>query len=195
MKQPPKPSKQHQQIDTAAIAVAILCAARKSVYHAMQGIEVYDVIRDARTFTGGMPVVAHPPCRGWSAKCRHQAKPEPGEMELGIWCCNQVKQWGGVLEQPAWSHLFVAAGLPTPMHRIDDLWTIQVEQYWWGFPTPKPTWLCFSHIDPVDIQLPFRLRVSGSLQVKFKQLSSRKRSMTTPKFAEWLVDVARKART
>ena len=39
------------------ITVAVLCAARNSVYHGMAGVEVYDSDRDAKTFLGGMPVM------------------------------------------------------------------------------------------------------------------------------------------
>jgi hypothetical protein len=73
--------------------IAVLCAQRRSVYHRMLGVDVYDIDRDARTFPG---VIAHPPCRAWSKHCAHQAKPDPGEKELGIWCAQQVKKWGGI---------------------------------------------------------------------------------------------------
>lgn len=96
--------------------VAVLCAARNSVYHEMEGVDVFDALRGARSFAGGMPVIAHPPCRAWSAYCAHQAKPAPGEKELGIWCAEQVRENGGVLEQPAHSRLFDAAKLPKPVH-------------------------------------------------------------------------------
>ena len=46
--------------------VAILCASRKTAYRDIPGVEIYDEDRDARTFPGGMPVIAHPPCRRWT---------------------------------------------------------------------------------------------------------------------------------
>jgi hypothetical protein len=46
--------------------VAILYAARKTAYRDIAGVEIYDEDRDARTFPGGMPVIAHPPCRRWT---------------------------------------------------------------------------------------------------------------------------------
>lgn len=45
--------------------VAVLFARQDSTYKALSGVDVYDIDRDARTFQGGMPVVAHPPCRAW----------------------------------------------------------------------------------------------------------------------------------
>ena len=119
-------------------------------------------------------------------------------MDLGLWCADQLRICGGVLEQPAWSHLFAAAGLPIPPHRDGDLWSLQVEQYWWGFPTPKPTWLCFSRVDPGCVELPFRLRARGSRKKNrydaWSKLTSRKRSATPLAFAAWLVELARLAR-
>ena len=51
--------------------VAALCVAPNSLYKTMPGVECYDQARDVRSFTGGMPVVAHPPCRAWSAYTAH----------------------------------------------------------------------------------------------------------------------------
>jgi len=54
--------------------VAVLCVSALSIYKGLPGVECYDPKRDVRTFAGGMPVVAHPPCRSWSALLR-----APGE--------------------------------------------------------------------------------------------------------------------
>jgi len=181
--------------------VSVLCAAPRTIYRSLECVEVYDRKRDVRAFVGGTPIIAHPPCRGWSAKTRHQAKPEPGEMDLGLLCADWLRTCGGVLEQPAWSHLFAAAGLPIPPHRSADggLWSLQVEQFWWGFPTPKPTWLCFSLIDPSDVDLPFRLRNRGSRKANrydtWSRLSAANRSRTIEPFARWLVAITRTAKT
>lgn len=70
--------------------VSVLCAARNSIYYDMEGVEVFDVDRDARTFRGDTPIIGHPPCRGWSAFLAHQAKPAAGEKELGLWVCDQL---------------------------------------------------------------------------------------------------------
>ena len=83
--------------------VAVLCVAANSIYRDLPGVEVFHKRRDARTFAGGMPVVAHPPCRAWSAHTRHQAKPEPGDAELGPMCVDVLRREGGVLEHPAHS--------------------------------------------------------------------------------------------
>lgn len=172
--------------------VAVLCAARNSVYHKLDGVDVYDSRRDARTFAGGVPVVAHPPCRSWSAYCAHQAKPVEGERELGIWCCEMLRQCGGVLEQPAHSRLFDAVGLPKPGSIGGELWTLQVWQVWWGYNQRKATWLCFAGIEPEQIDLPFVLHRRGDRR-RQQLMSKNQRSATCASLARWLVDVARMA--
>ena len=171
--------------------VAILCASTKSAYHRMTGVEVYDLNRDALTFPGGMPVVAHPPCRAWSKYCDHQAKPAPGEKELGLWCCEQLRRWGGVLEQPSGSKLFKAACFPGPQEMKGDLWTIEVWQAWWGYPMMKKTWLCFCRVRRAECVVPFRLHHSGGDHRREQLMSHKQRSETVPAFAEWLVNLAR----
>lgn len=177
--------------------VAILCAARNSVYHDIDGVDVYDAARDCRTFAGGMPVVAHPPCRSWSAFLRHQAKPSPGEKDLGPWCVEQVRRWGGVLEHPAHSRLWDACGLPKPGETArDGSWSMCVDQYWWGYAMRKRTWLLVSGVGPLDIPaVPFHLRAStkGDRQA-FKHMSHRQRSASPRAFADWLVELARRAK-
>ena len=93
--------------------VAVLFAREDSVYKTLAGCDVYDIERDALTWPGGCPVVAHPPCRAWG-QLRYWAKPRPGEKELALWAVEQVQRWGGVLEHPARSTLWPVAGLPEP---------------------------------------------------------------------------------
>jgi len=174
--------------------IAVLCCKSTSEYKTMAGVECYDQDRDVHSFQGGMPVVAHPPCRAWSTYCRHQAKPEPGEMELGPLCVDWLRQCGGVLEHPAHSHLWEACNLPTPGNRAGRLWTMGVWQSWWGYPlTIKRTWLCFCGIDKKEIHLPFSLRGQGGDKRAWRAGSKSWRSRTTRAFAEWLVDVARRS--
>lgn len=172
--------------------VAALCTLRNSVYHEMPGVEPYDIDRDVRTFAGGMPVVAHPPCRSWSAYCRHQAKPQPGEKDLGPLCVDWLRKCGGVLEHPAHSHLWEHCGLPHPGRPRGDLWAIEVLQSWWGHRgTQKRTWLCFSQIAPSDIRLPLRLHAGGGDKRLWQTMPRRLRSATCTEMAEWLVGAAR----
>ena len=173
--------------------VAVLCVSKRSVYKQLD-CEVYDTERDARTFPGDMPIVAHPPCRAWSAYCAHQAKPEPSEKELGLWCCEQLKSCGGVLEQPAHSRLFSAGGLPLPGEPHGDLWSMAVDQSWWGDSRKKATWLCFSGISPMDVEVPYKLHEPRGDRRRWQLMSKTQRSATNLAMAIWLLDVASKAR-
>lgn len=175
--------------------VAALCVSGRSIYKQLEGVEVWDMKRDCRTFAGGMPVVCHPPCRSWSAFVSHQAKPPPGEKELGLLCAEWLKRCGGVLEHPAHSRLFAAAGLPMPEAPTAGafLWTLEVWQCWWGYPMRKATWLCFAGVDPKAVELPFQLHRQGFDHERHQRLSSAARSRTMPEFASWLVGVARQS--
>lgn len=97
--------------------ISALCVSRNSAYHGLPGVVAFDIDRDARTFLGDTPIVAHPPCRAWSAFCSHQAKAPPGEKELAPMCVELLRQCGGVLEHPAHSRLWPAMGLPRPGER------------------------------------------------------------------------------
>jgi hypothetical protein len=186
--------------------VAVLCCSAQSVYRSFPGVECYDAKRDVRTFAGGMKVVAHPPCRSWSAYCAHQAKPEPGEKELGPLCVEWLKKCGGVLEHPAHSRLWDECKLPKPgwtvgWHTGDGwrkdempIWSIEVLQGWWGDSRSKTTWLCFFGIKPLDIRVPIRfVDVTGDRR-RWQVMSKTQRSATHPAMAEWLVQTARCAK-
>lgn len=80
--------------------VAVLFARADSVYKTLPGTDVWDAARDARNWPGGVPVVAHPPCRAWG-RLAHMAKPKPDEKDLARWAVAQVRRFGGVLEHPA----------------------------------------------------------------------------------------------
>lgn len=161
--------------------VSILCASTTSVYHTMDGVDVFDINRDCRSFNGKTPIVAHPPCRAWSAFCAHQAKPSPGEKELGLWCCEQLKKCGGVLEQPAHSRLFATAGLPERGKYENGLFTIEVNQSWWGYSMKKSTWLCFSGLGPGSVECPLVLRAADTGdRRRFQVMSKAQRAATVP---------------
>lgn len=178
-------------------SIAILCAARNSVYKTLPNLDVYDIDRDARTFQGGMPVVAHPPCRHWSAFCCHQAEQfsKDAEQALGRWCVKQVQVNGGVLEQPAHSRLWEACSLPEPgQDARPSSWSMELPQFWFGDTREKNTWLYFHGLAKADLpQIPFRLKPEGGDRRIWQLMSSKNQRERTPKlFAEWLVECARR---
>lgn len=120
--------------------VAVLCARRRSIYKTLPlGVDVFDEARDAFTFEGCMPVVAHPPCRTFG-RLKGHARPENAahERELALWCVSQVKTWGGVLEHPAASSLWDIAELPKPGAKPGARgFSAAVSQFWFGHRAKK----------------------------------------------------------
>lgn len=98
------------------MTVAVLFARADSHYKVLPDCDVYDMQRDARTYDGPHPVVAHPPCRAWG-RLRAFANPRPDKRNLGRLAVALVREFGGVLEHPAGSTLWSAQGLPAPGSR------------------------------------------------------------------------------
>lgn len=109
----------------------------------------YGEARNARTYTGSLPVVAHPPCGPWGRLkflVKHQdASHGPHAVEV-------VQRVGGVLEHPLDSKLWTHCGLPFPGQPTDRHGgrTFLVNQSDFGHKAKKPTWLyCVRTAEPV----------------------------------------------
>ena len=170
-------------------SVAVLCTRRRSVYLDLANTDCYDVKRDALTFSGSSPVVAHPPCRAWG-RLRSFALPRPGEKELAHFCLSKVRENGGVLEHPAGSSLWVDAGLPRPGEIPDSFggFSVSIFQGDFGHPAPKHTWLYVVGVSPGEfdftspiVSVPYRSVVSQS---------SAAREHTPVLFASMLLELA-----
>lgn len=180
------------------MTVAVLFARADSIYKTLPDCDVYDIDRDARTYGGPWPVVAHPPCRSWG-RLRQFAKPRPDEKELGPWAVGQVRRFGGVLEHPAESTLFAHCGMPRPGQFPDDFggWTIEIEQYHFGHRAEKSTWLYIVGADPQDLPpIPRRegrathcVRPTKSYP-RLPSITKAEREHTPPELARWLVELA-----
>lgn len=180
---------------TVARTVSALFVSGRSIYKHLPGVDAFDRNRGARQFAGGTPVIAHPPCRCWSKFLAGQANPPDREAEknLGRWAVATVQRCGGVLEQPAGSKLWADAKLPAVGDFSDPFcFTIYVEQSWFGFPTPKPTWLLVCGVPSRSIQTP-DFRMMDRSRVSFKDLNHFARSATTRNFATWLLGIARES--
>jgi hypothetical protein len=132
--------------------IAALYVMPKGSYYGLEGVDLWDEARDARTYPGPFPVVAHPPCTRW---CRLAGLVEKrwgykrGE-DGGCFAAalQSVRTWGGVLEHPAYSDAWKAYGLAKPPRqggwvKADELggWTCHVEQVRYGHLAKKATWL------------------------------------------------------
>lgn len=168
--------------------VAALFVRRTSHYKAIPGVDAFDADRDALTWQGGCPVIAHPPCRSWG-KLRHFAKPRDGERELAIWAIAQVRRWGGVLEHPIHSQLWAAAGCLSPGIRDDHGGVlVTLNQGDFGHRAPKATGLYVVRA-PLPV-VPFDLATPVG-RVEFMGTAERER--TPEPLAALLVDIARAA--
>lgn len=134
-------------------AIAALYVETDGCYFGLPGVDAWDVDRDARTYTGPHPVVAHPPCQRWG-RFWHGSTRKPHQYKLGddAGCFEaalaSVRRFGGVLEHPADSKAWAHFGLNRPMRgggwiAADMLggWTCYVEQGHYGHASRKPTWL------------------------------------------------------
>ena len=133
--------------------VAALYVEPKGCYVGVPGVDPWDEARDARTYAGPHPVVAHPPCQRWG-RFWHGSTRKPHQYKLGDdgGCFEKALQavlrWGGVLEHPAHSRAWDAFGLVKPTtgagwQWVDgaSYWVCYVEQGHYGHHSRKPTWL------------------------------------------------------
>lgn len=189
--------------------VAALFVRKNSIYKKMSGVDCFDMERDALTFAGRMPVVAHPPCRGWGT-LSHMSKHTDAEKQLAVWAVSQVRACGGVLEHPKRSALWPHLGLPLPGEGKDEFggWTLGISQFWWGHRAEKLTLLYICGVEPRDIPpIPFVMgepthviatsgrRIDGTRRYAHKKECTRaEREHTPAALAHWLVDLARRCR-
>ena len=182
--------------------VAALFVRSDSVYKQMPGVDCYDIERDARTWTGGCPVVAHPPCRAWG-RLRQFASPREGEKELGLHAVDVVRANGGVLEHPAQSTLWLAKLLPHPGQFPDAWggWSLPIKQFHFGHRAEKATWLYIVGAGPDDLPaIPVRqgsathcVRPAKSYP-RLPSITKPEREHTPPELARWLVELASRCR-
>lgn len=176
--------------------VAVLFARQDSVYKRLPQCDVYDMDRDARTYDGPLPVVAHPPCRAWG-RLRRFANPRPDERNLARLAVALVREFGGVLEHPAGSLLWKSQRLPAP--GTHDLWgghTIEAPQQWWGHRAEKLTWFYVVGCDPHNIpDVPLVLGEASHVVQSRKRdskphITKPEREHTPEPLAKWLVELA-----
>jgi len=183
-------------------------------YFGRADVDPWDAARDARNYAGPHPVVAHPPCGGYSAFLRRLYRRR--DHDCGAIAVAQVRRFGGVLEQPAHSRLWSRCGLPTVGYRGDRYGFAEcVEQVSWGHVARKRTWLYFVGIDRVLVRATLRQGgrpthwVSGRsgarhgraryasehMPAGIKACSPTQARRTPEAFADWLIALAHTAST
>jgi hypothetical protein len=145
------------------VTIAALYVETGGCYFGLPGVDPWDEARDARSYVGPYPVVAHPPCQRWG-RFWHGSTRKPHQFELGAdggcfaAALASVRTWGGVLEHPAdsraWSHFNLNApkrGASWTPADMQGGWTCYVEQGHYGHDSRKPTWLYAVGVDLPDL--------------------------------------------
>lgn len=143
--------------------IAALFVEKGGAYYGVEGVDPWDVERDARLYGGPWPVVAHPPCQRWGSLWRGGVARRQQTRQLGddggcfAAALAAVRRYGGVLEHPAYSRAWVRFGLNRPPREGGwiaadwlygfDGWTCHVEQGNYGHRARKATWLYAVGVD------------------------------------------------
>ena len=137
--------------------IAALFVETDGQYFGLDGVDAWDEARDARTYAGPIPVVAHPPCQRWGkmwfgqplhVKRTGERKRKGDDGGCFAAALAAVRMWGGILEHPWASHAWPHFGLNVPARDggwiVADMhggWTCCVEQGRYGHYARKPTLL------------------------------------------------------
>lgn len=137
--------------------IAALYVETGGCYFGIPGVDPWDEVRDARTYRGPRPVVAHPPCQRWGKLWAGQPlfikrtgirKIKGDDGGCFAAALHAVRTYGGIIEHPWGSHAWPWFGLNTPPREgrwvAADFyggWTCCVEQGRYGHYARKPTML------------------------------------------------------
>lgn len=203
--------------------ISALFVSEKGYYSKKEGIDLWDIARDAKKYQGDNRVIAHPPCERWgrywsggpSTKIRRVLGDDDGCFEFAL---AAVRRCGGVLEHPEASHAFRVFELGRPnrkggwMRSKDGVgWICCVEQGHYGHRARKATWLYFVGVaQPKDLiwgasggermDEGFRStaarRAARAAGIKpIKRFTAFERLATPPLFAELLIELVEEKRT
>lgn len=143
--------------------IAALYVETDGCYFGHADVEPWDIQRDARSYSGPHPVVAHPPCQRWGRFATGSTR-KPGQYRVGedsgcfAAALTAVRNYGGVLEHPkdslAWDYFGIMPPGGMGWSRADSFggWTCEVEQGHYGHFSRKPTWLYAVGIDPPSLR-------------------------------------------
>ena len=195
------------------LEVAALYVETDGAYYGLEGVDPWDQERDARLYNGPNPVVAHPPCSTWcqlasvnEARWGKMIGDDDGCFEAAL---ASVREWGGVLEHPAYSLAWGRHDLHRPARGywgrsfFDEGWVTEVSQAAYGHLAQKKTWLYYvgSNLPP---KLDWRdvggeVVIGASVNVgqpgaSFRPRATKNEAIGTPVlFRDALIEMARTA--
>jgi hypothetical protein len=196
------------------VKVAALFVDPSGVYSGASDVDVWPESRDARSYAGPHPVVAHPPCSRWcrlaglvEARWGHRRGDDGGCFASAL---ASVRRWGGVLEHPAYSDAWAAHDLAAPPTGCEGWvnadfqggWTCYVEQGRYGHAAKKATWLYARGVALPLLRWGVQPNGSGaalvswcgnhvSTEKKRPRIGKKAAAATPPAFAEALLSIAR----
>ena len=165
------------RVDRRVMRLAALFVQPDGCYAGLPDVDAWPEARDARRYTGPLPVVAHPPCQLWGAMANVNYARWGGDHNKpgndgGCFAAalESVRRFGGVLEHPAKTKAWAAHGLAQPagigwQRTIDGGFVCEVWQSAYGHRAAKATWLYYHGTNP-----PFELRWArpkGTHQIGF----------------------------
>ena len=191
--------------------IAALFVRPDGPYASRPDVDAWPEARDARTYPGPWPVVAHPPCQAWGrlAHVREVTSGRPRGVDGGCFeaAVLSVRAFGGVLEHPEGSRAFYRYRLPIPTFGAGWTagfvgWSVAVDQSVYGHPARKRTWLFWSGAGaPPDVDIADGSARATHVVVKSRgrgpslpELGKRRRELTPPAFAELMLELAAAAR-
>lgn len=133
--------------------ISALYVATNGPYFNLEDVDPWDEIRDARSYAGPNPVVAHPPCQRWGRYATGGPNPKARRYAIGddggcfTAALSAVRKYGGVLEHPEATHAYAAHGMAKPPRsggwvKVDDWgYACCVEQGHYGHLARKATWI------------------------------------------------------
>ena len=136
------------------------------VYFNLDGIEPWDIKRNAFNCKNGAPAIAHPPCKRWGRYWSGGPSLAGTDRALKMGDDNcafafslwYVRTFGGVIEHPEGSHAYRYYGLNCPKQK--EGWgkadnygglTCSVAQGNYGHRSRKMTWLYLNGFKPVEL--------------------------------------------
>ena len=157
--------------------------------------DTYDLHRDAFSYYGRIPVIAHPPCRLFS-RLRKFSTATATEKKCAFFALSKVRQFGGILEHPRSSTLWKTGNFDLS-GAVDSYggFLRSVNLSWFGFPCQKKTMLYFVGIAPGQLP-PFPLsldaishRISSSKNNSLPEIAKTSRSTTPLGMITYFADV------
>jgi len=189
--------------------VAALFVQAEGCYSGSDIFDAWPESRDARRYSGSLPVIAHPPCQLWGSMAfvnyarwggEHNRPGNDGGCFASA--IEHVSRCGGVVEHPAKTRAWAAHGLEKPKgigwSSSGQGWVCEVWQSAYGHRCNKATWLYY-----VGNSRPFELiwdRPVGSHQIGFQDqrgkaankptVGRREANATPPSFRNELIRLA-----